>query len=37
MKFDITTEPLNEEETNVILAAYDTARAAHDAVQRYAW
>lgn len=37
MKFDITTEPLSEEETDVILGAYDTARAAHDAVQRYAW
>ena len=37
MKFDITTEPLNEEETNVILGAYDTARAAYDAVQRDAW
>lgn len=37
MKFDITTEPLNEEETDVILGAYDAARAAYDAVQRDAW
>lgn len=37
MKFDITTKPLSEEETDVILGVYDTARAAYDAVQRDAW
>jgi acyl-CoA reductase-like NAD-dependent aldehyde dehydrogenase len=37
MKFDITTEPLNEEETEVILGAYDSARAAYDAVQTDNW
>lgn len=37
MKFDITTEPLSEEERDVILGAYDAAWAAYDAVQRDAW
>ena len=37
MKFDITTKPLSEEETNVILGVYDNAQAAYDAVQRDAW
>lgn len=37
MKLDITTKPLSEEETDVILGVYDTAQAAYDAVQRDAW
>lgn len=37
MRLSITTEPLSEEETEVILGAYDSARAAYDAVQTDNW
>ena len=37
MKLNITTEPLSEEEKDIILGAYDTAKAAHDAVMGDNW
>ncbi len=37
MKLNITTEPLSGEETDIILGAYDTAKAAHDAVMGDNW